>query len=254
MKLISRCAAMTTLVAAMVVLLAAEQEPVYLFRPDRFGEKQCHIVLLKIQKAQIDPGDPGPTVFTYQAKVLFDLIGSSLDDKEISVTGKPGGLHVDFIPKLAVGDSVIFVISPTKDPMAFDNQPQVTLPIGMDSSMLIPPGDIPDLLDALKLTKQASPITDLKKSHQDAVKYFESKNYYIFALGAQMLALEGTKENVDRFLRKETEDDCTLNQFVWINEMLDEQTMKNVTPTYDHRIHDYQWYLKKHAPKTLFKP
>jgi hypothetical protein len=73
--------------------------------------------------------------------------------------------------------------------------------------------------------KEATDNLPLKeKSREKAELFLKDHNYFLWALGVEMIAQEHTKESVDR-LKYLVNDDLSKPQFLWLN-----QTIAEVAP------------------------
>ena len=237
-----------TLPMALFLLLSAKLAIAADFdgNRDNWGDGKDHIVLVKINTVdeKPEPNTRGKRL-TYTATVAFDVDGS-LAGKQIAITGLVG-VELNSLwdaALLAKNDIALLHLKSTAIPDKFDCQPSMTLPIGIDTSLAIPPEQVAQLQAALGELKSNYPPKgpNATKSLEPAL---HDQNYYKWSLAATALAFQQTKESA-KALHQQVYTDLSKNQFIWINYLFDNVVTVDA-PTPQERLNDYHTFLTRHT-------
>jgi hypothetical protein len=91
------------------------------------------------------------------------------------------------------------------------------LPIGLQTNIALHSEDVKPVETAMKEAIDNLPLKE--KSREKAEIFLKDHNYFLWALGVEMIAQEHTKESVDRLRELQ---DLTKPQFLWLMQTLGE--------------------------------
>jgi hypothetical protein len=195
-----------------------------------WGDGHEHVVLVKI--TDVSCGRDAKTnqrTMTYSADVIFDMDGS-LAGKTIVMSGELDNFNAGFdTAKLTVDDISAIHIQPQDKTSVFRCMPWMHLSIGLQTNIALHLEDMVPVETAMKAAIDHLPLKE--KSREKAELFLKDQNYFLWALGVEMIAQEHTKESFER-LKYLVNDDLSKPQFLWLN-----QTIGEVDPgDSDHRI------------------
>jgi hypothetical protein len=173
---------------------------------------------VKVTQSTITKSPQGGQRFaTYEANVRFDMDGS-LAGKAITMAGNMDNFNSAFdTANLKRGDISAIHISPQEKTDVFTCMPSMFLPIGLQTNIALHSEDVKPVETAMKEAIDNLPLKE--KSREKAEIFLKDHNYFLWALGVEMIAQEHTKESVDRLRELQ---DLTKPQFLWLMQTLGE--------------------------------
>lgn len=188
-----------------------------------FYEKRSDFLLGKVVRFV----EPAPKDFTagYEIEVAGSYRGELRERSRIIVGGdQDPPVLSDFgsMPKLPVGATVLIAVDPTGRAGEYAYKGRRATPFGVTAPHTVEVPDVGHVNQALaEMRKVVPPDGKGPVNHDEAERLLESKDRLMWALGATLLACEGTPKDVHQLmLIFNSDENLTLQQALWVHDLV----------------------------------